>query len=64
MLANNSIPAGAQPQAMPSAGVAQSGEAFVPSYVYEAMKENKRFDTMRVSDVLGRAGDHCSQRTQ
>jgi ubiquitin carboxyl-terminal hydrolase 10 len=24
------------------------GEAFVPAYVYEAMKEKKRFDTMRV----------------
>jgi hypothetical protein len=28
---------------------AKSGEAFVPTYVYEAMRENKRFDTMRVS---------------
>jgi hypothetical protein len=47
--AESTISAGARPQVVSSSGIAKSGEAFVPTYVYEAMKENKRFDTMRVS---------------
>lgn len=46
ILADKSIPASAKPQPVKSGGIAKSGEAFVPTYVYEAMKENKRFDTM------------------
>ena len=42
------VPAKSRPQTIASSGIANSGEAFVPTYVYEAMKENKRFDSMRV----------------
>jgi hypothetical protein len=46
---DKAIPASAKPEKVTSGGIAKSGEAFVPTYVYEAMRENKRFDTMRVS---------------
>ena len=48
---DKAIPASARPEKVSSVGIAKSGEAFVPTYVYEAMRENKRFDTMRVSKV-------------
>ncbi len=30
-------------------GTGSKREPFVPTYVYDAMRENKRFDSMRVS---------------
>ena len=33
------------------------GESFVPTYVYDAMKEKKRFDNMRVSCGVFLFGD-------
>jgi ubiquitin carboxyl-terminal hydrolase 10 len=48
---DKAIPASAKPEKATSGGIAKSGEAFVPTYVYEAMRENKRFDTMRVSEM-------------
>lgn len=59
--ASSAAPSGAS---TPKRGIAGAGqgsqrragvdgkEAFVPENVYDAMKENKRFDTMRVSPKL------------
>lgn len=55
IVSDNAIPASAKPEKVSSGGIAKRGEAFVPTYVYEAMRENKRFDTMRVS-----AGWRCT----
>jgi hypothetical protein len=53
-LSAEAVPANSRPQTITSSGIANSGEAFVPTYVYEAMKENKRFDSMRVGQVIMR----------